>query len=132
MTLRIGLYAAAVGAFMALLIGVWNHGHAAGYAAGVEDQRQETTRVAAQRDEAIAAGKAMVAALEETTAAAKVEAARAKAQQEVAEIAVRSARAAATDADRTLKAWMERYAEASRDPSCRILEEPLCAAAPDF
>ena len=42
---------------------------------------------------------------------------------------VRAARAAEAEANAVLAAWMDRYAQATREPSCRaLLETPLCVA----
>lgn len=51
-------------------------------------------------------------------------------QNEGNEAAIAAARAAADDADRTLKAFMDRYANAYKNAACRaVLDTPICPEA---
>lgn len=51
-------------------------------------------------------------------------------QSEANDTAIANARAAAEDADRTLKAFMERYANAYKSETCRkVLDMPICPEA---
>lgn len=129
---KAAIYLVAFGLFVSLLSGAYYRGRAAGHVAGIEAQRKQTMAAEDQRDRAIAAARAMSNSLEATTRTAQVEVARARAQQDSAKSAADAALATAKEADRTLRAWMDRYAQASRDPTCHVLEETLCAAASDF
>jgi hypothetical protein len=132
-TVKLYAYAAALAAVLALVAfahhKVYAQGEKAGEAAGAKiAAAAEISRVRAEtaRDQLAAAVKIANDAVEQQRRDAAAQAA-------VAQQAVAAAAANARDADRALKAWMDKYARAARDPDCaKTLQEQLCAGVADF
>jgi DNA-binding protein H-NS len=122
-------YGLALAAILALLGAA---GHKV-YEAGKEAQRKEDAKPIAA---AKAAQKTAETQRDQLAAAVIlanqiVDAEKLKAAQQAAQAAkaVATATANARDADRTLQAWMAKYARTARDPDCeKTLQEQLCAA----
>lgn len=80
----------------------------------------------AAAEESAANWKALAGTLEQRLRAL-VEETRVQKERDAAQVA--AARAAEAEANTVLAAWMDRYAQATREPSCRaLMETPLCVA----
>jgi hypothetical protein len=80
----------------------------------------------AAAEESTANWKALAGTLEQRLRAL-VEETRVQREHDAAQVA--AARAAEVEANTMLAAWMDRYAQATREPSCRaLMETPLCVA----
>lgn len=110
---------------------VWR-AHHAGWGGGVASMQAKldtaNTKIGAlteQRDQALAKVGQVKQQLAENAAA------RSAAQQQ-GQQALAQAQAQAADADRTLKAWMDKYAAALRSPDCQTPKELICPALRDY
>jgi hypothetical protein len=122
---------------LAIVAGVgWLAALVLGGALWVQSARQETTGVRLER--AIAARDAAVqsaTAWERAMQKLRADLARCVAEREVDRerdrLAVERAQAARREADRTLRAWMDRYAAATRSVECAAVERMrICEVTP--
>lgn len=80
----------------------------------------------AAAEESAANWKALAGTLEQRLRAL-VEETRVQRERDAAQVA--AAHAAEAEANTVMAAWMDRYAQATREPSCRtLMETPLCVA----
>lgn len=130
-----------IGAALALLIAlgwyahhsIYTSGFDAGEVEGAREGKEAASAALAELDRKERERAGLADALATANDAVRTAKERADQQQAAGKLAVDAALVRARDADRTLQAWMSRYAAAARDPDCaRILEEPVCAAASDY
>ncbi|GAA0721408.1 hypothetical protein [Dokdonella soli] len=132
-TVKLYACAGALAAFLALLVFAHHTIYASGEKAQLARDQKPIAAAKAAQKVAETERDQYITALNEANQAAQAEQNKAKAQAQRAAAAVAASQANAQDADRTLKAWMDKYARAARDPDCaKTLQDQLCAAASDY
>ena len=126
---QVYVYAGIFAAFVGLLAFAHHTIYTQGKEAGAASQAKLTAKALAT----VAVDEKLIRDYGDTVtrmnAALHVEQDKAAAQQVVADKAVKAASANASDADKTLAAWITKYAAALRSPACATLLAQICPAA---